>query len=108
LLDAILTMIGYYVIILTAAMVLIVVVVQVFKALSTRRENSKPTEPSEPSGQPVEEISEELAALAIAAVSCMLGAEKPTGVSAWSRIEIGAFSPWKIASRSRRVPRGGG
>jgi hypothetical protein len=103
LLEAILTMIGYYVIILTAAMVLIMVVVQIFKALIARREHNKPLGLAGDSDVRVEETSEELAAVAVATVSCILGAEKPLGVSAWSRIERSVFSPWKIASRSPRV-----
>ena len=107
-LDAILTMIGYYVIILTAAMVLIMVVVQIFKAVIARREHNKPAGPAGDLDVRVEETSEELAAVAIAAVSYIIGAEKPLGVSAWSRIERSVFSPWKIASRSRRIALGGG
>ena len=106
-LDAILTMIGYYVVILTAAMLLIVVVVRVFEVLSAREGRKEPTEPPEASNEPVGETSEELAA-AIGAVSLMLGAEKPKGVSAWSQINRTLVSPWKIASRSRRIPHGGG
>jgi hypothetical protein len=108
LLEAILTMIGYYLVILTAAMVIIMVVVQIFKAIVARREHNKPSGPVEDSDVRVEERSEELAAVAIAAVSCMLGAEKPLGISAWSRVEGSTFSPWKIASKSRPIPRGGG
>jgi hypothetical protein len=108
LLGAILTMIGYYVIVLTAAMVLIMVVVQVFKALIARREHDEPAGPAEDSGLRAEETGEELAAAAIAAVSCMLGAEKPLGVSVWSSVERSVFSPWKIAGKSRRIPHRGG
>lgn len=107
-LDAILTMIAYYVVILTAAMTLIVVIVQVFKALSSRRAREESIAPSEDSGEPVGEASDELAAAAIAAVSLMTGAEKPLGVSAWSRTERNVLSAWKVASRSRRIPYGGG
>jgi hypothetical protein len=106
LLDAILTMIGYYVVILTAAMLLIVVVVRVFEALSGRRGRNEPTEPSMASNEPVGETDEELAA-AIGAVSLMLGAEKSNGVSAWSHIDRTLISPWKIASKSRRMAHGG-
>jgi hypothetical protein len=100
-------MIGYYVIILTAAMVLIMVVVQIFKAMIARREHNEPVGPAGDLDVRVEETSEELAAVAIAAVSCIIGAEKPLGVSAWSHIERSAFSPWKIASRSRQIVHGG-
>ena len=106
-LDAILTMIGYYVVILTAAMLVIVVVVRIFEALAAREGRNQPTESSETSNEPVGETSEELAA-AIGAVSLMMGAEKSERVSAWSQINITLVSPWKIASRSRRIPRGGG
>jgi hypothetical protein len=101
-------MIGYYVMILTAAMALIMVVVQVFKVLIARREHNESGQPHEASDEPVGETSEELAAVAIAAVSVMLSAEKSLGVSAWSRTERSVFAPWKIASRSRRIPCGGG
>ena len=106
--DAILTMIGYYVIILTAAMVLIVAVVQVFKALSARRGHDKRVESSQVSDEAVEDAREEIAAAAIGAVSFMLGTEKPSGVSAWLHSERDVLSPWKVASRSRRIPYGGG
>jgi len=108
LLGAILTMIGYYVIILTAAMVLIMVVVQIFKALIARREHDEPAGRTDDSNLRSEETSEELAAAAIAAVSCMLGSEKTLDVSGWSSIERSVFSPWKIASKSQRIPRRGG
>ena len=101
-------MIGYYVIILTAAMVLIMVVVQIFKAFIARREHDELAGQASDSDPRAEETSEELAAVAIAAVSCMLGSEKPLGASAWSSVERGVFSPWKIASKSRRIPHGGG
>ena len=106
-LDAILTMIGYYVVILTAAMLVIVVVVRVFEALAARERRNQSTESSEVSNEPVGETSEELAA-AIGAVSLMMGAEKSERVSAWPQIHSTLVSPWKIASRSRRIPRGGG
>jgi hypothetical protein len=108
LLGAILTMIGYYVIILTATMVLIMIVVQVFKAFIARREHSPPPAPADDSGSRVEEAGEDFAVAAIAAVSCMLGTERQLGVSAWSGIERSVFSPWKIASKSRRIPHRGG
>ena len=106
-LDAILTMIGYYVIILTAAMVLIVVVVQIFKALSARTQRNERTELYEVRVERAGETSDELAA-AVAAVSYLLDEEKPLGISAWSRVERTVFSPWKVASRSRRALFGGG
>jgi hypothetical protein len=108
LLGAILTMIGYYVIILTAAMVLIMVVVQIFKAFIARREHNPPAAPADDSGSRVDETGEDFAVAAIAAVSCMLGTERQLGVSAWSAIERSVFSPWKIASKSRRIRNGGG
>jgi hypothetical protein len=108
LLGAILTMIGYYVIILTAAMVLIMVVVQIFKAFIARREHDEPAVSADDSHPLAAEIDEELAVAAVAAVSCILGADRRLGVSAWSDIERSVFSPWKIASRSRRIRNGGG
>jgi hypothetical protein len=100
-------MIGYYVVILTAAMLLIVVVVRVFEVLSARRRVNEPTDPSEAINEPAGEPGEELAA-AIGAVSLMLGADRLKGVSAWSRIDRTPVSPWKVASKSRRIPHGGG
>jgi len=108
LLGSILTLIGYYVIILTAAMVLIMVVVQIFKAFIARREHDEPAVPADDSHPRAEETGEEFAVAAIAAVSCVLGTERQLGVSAWSTIERSVFSPWKIASKSRRIPHGGG
>ena len=106
-LDAILTMIGYYVIILTAAMLLIVVVVRVFEAISARNRRNELTEPSKASDETVRDTSEEFAAV-IAAVSVMVGAENPAGVSAWSHTERTMSSPWKTASKSQRIPYCGG
>jgi hypothetical protein len=101
-------MIGYYVMILTAAMVLIMVVVQVFKAFIARRKHEEPAVPADDSHPRAAETDEELAVAAIAAVSCVLGTERQLGVSAWSAIERSVFSPWKIASKSRRIRNGGG
>jgi flagellar biosynthesis/type III secretory pathway M-ring protein FliF/YscJ len=108
LLGAILTMIGYYVIILTAAMILIMVVVQIFKAFIARRKHDESAAVADGSAVRAEETGEEFAVAAIAAVSCVLGTERQFGVSAWSAIERSVFSPWKIASRSRRIRNGGG
>ena len=108
LLSAILTMIGYYVIILTAVMVLLMVVVQIFKALIARREHHGLAGQASGSDLRAEETGEELVAAAIAAVSCMLGSEKPSGIPGWSSIERSGFSSWKIASKSRRIPHRGG
>jgi flagellar biosynthesis/type III secretory pathway M-ring protein FliF/YscJ len=107
-LGAISTMLGYYVIILTAAMVLIIVVMQIFKALIARREHDELAGQAGGSESRAEETVEELAAVAIAAVSFMLSSEKPLGVSAWSRVDRGVLSPWKIESRSRRIQYHGG
>jgi hypothetical protein len=101
-------MIGYYVIILTAAMVLIMVVVQIFKAFIARRKHDEPAAPANDSGSRAEETGEELAVAAIAAVCCILSTDRLLGVSAWSAIERSVFSPWKIASKSGRIPYGGG
>jgi hypothetical protein len=102
LLDAILMMIGYYVIILTAAMVLIVVVVQIFKKLSTKEQHDTPADSFPIPEQSAAETGEELAA-AVAAVTLMVATEKPLGVTAWSRVERSVYSPWKVASKSRRM-----
>jgi len=108
LLGSILTMIGYYVITLTAAMVLIMVVVQVFKAFIARRKHDEPAVPADDSHPRAAETDEELAVAAIAAVSCVLGTETQLGISTWSAIERSVLSPWKIASKSRRIRNGGG
>ena len=100
-------MIGYYVIILTAAMVLIMVVVQIFKGFIARREHDEPAGLADDSHPRAAETDEEFAVAAIAAVSCVLGTERQLGVSAWSTIERSVFSPWKIASKSR-IRNGGG
>ncbi|MGA2240055.1 MAG: hypothetical protein ABSG74_12675 [Candidatus Bathyarchaeia archaeon] len=107
-LGAISTMFGYYVIMLTAAMVLIIVVVQIFKALIARRKYDELAGQARGSDPRGEETVEELVAVAIAAVSFMLSSEKQLGVSAWSRVERRVFSPWKIVSRSRRIQYHGG
>jgi hypothetical protein len=101
-------MIGYYVIILTAVMVLLMVAVQIFKALIARREHDELAGQASGSDPRAEETGEELAAVAVAAVSCMLGSEKPLGISGWSSIERSGFSSWKIASKSRRITHRGG
>jgi hypothetical protein len=101
-------MIGYYVIILTAAMVLIIVVVQIFKAIISRRGQAQPTAPANGSVSRADETSDELAVAVIAAVAYVLSTERQLGVSTWSRIERSAISPWKIASKSRRIPHRGG
>jgi hypothetical protein len=107
-LGAISTMLGYYLIVLTAAMVLIIVVVQIFKALIPRREHDELAGKARGSDPRAEETVEELAAVATAAVSFMLSSEKPLDISAWSRVERSVFSPWKIVSRSRRIQYHGG
>jgi hypothetical protein len=108
LLDAILTMIGYYVIILTAAMVLIMLVVQIFKVLSFRRGHVEPTAPADEPDSRAKETSDERAIAAIAAVAYVLSTDRQLSVSAWSHIERSGFSPWKITSKSRQVPHSGG
>jgi len=107
LLDAILVMIGYYIVILASAMILIVVGVQIFKALSARKQPKEVTEAVLLPGSSSEETGEELAA-AVAAVSIMLSSEKRASVSGWSLVERGMYSPWKASSRSRRISAAGG
>jgi hypothetical protein len=100
-------MIGYYIVILTAAMILIVIGIQVFKMLSGRKQR-EPFEPSVSSAGVSEQTSEELAAAAIAAVAALVGSDERGSASAWTLVETDAPSPWKIASRSRRVSLAGG
>ena len=105
-LDAILTMIGYYIVILAAAMIVIVIGIQVFKMLSGRRQGElhEPTGPS--AGMP--DRSEELTAAAIATVTAFAGSGQRGSVSAWVLFDTDARSSWKIASRSRRISFKGG
>jgi len=107
LLNAILMMIGYYIVILTAAMILIVVGIQIFKALSAGKQLKEAVKTKLISSPPSEEIGEELAA-AVAAVSIVLSSEKQVSVSGWSLVERGMYSPWKVSSRARRISAVGG
>lgn len=106
-LDAILTMIGYYVVILASAMILIVVGIQIFKMLSGRKQG-EPSDTPAYAGEASEETSQELAAAAIAAVSVFVSSEERGVFSAWSPVERAPHSPWKIASKSRRISVVGG
>ena len=106
-LNAIMAMIGYYIVILTAAMFLIVTGIQIFKVLTAKKRQAKPAEAMHGSGQPLGETADELAAAAIAAVSVLLMSER-TSVSTWPSVERSPYSPWKTASRSRRNSPAGG
>jgi hypothetical protein len=92
-------MIGYYIVILASAMLLIVIGIQVFKVLTASKRRAEPLETMPSSGGP-SESDEELAA-AIAAVSFL--ASERTAVSTWPLVERSPYSPWKTASRSRRI-----
>lgn len=105
-LNAIIAMIGYYIVILAAAMLLIVIGIQIFKGLTARKQQAGLPETS-PSGELSGESEEELAAATIAAVSVLLISE-PTTVSTWPLVERSPYSPWKTASRSRRTSPTGG
>ena len=106
LLEAILLMIGYYLVVLSSAMLLIVLGVQIFKSLSSRKQAEEDVE-MEISREPAQEVSEELGA-AVAAVTVMLSSQERASVSAWALVCRDIASPWKIASRSRRISSVGG
>jgi len=106
LLEAILVMIGYYLVILSSAMLLIVLGVQVFKSLSSRKQGEEDVKMGI-SREPGQEVSEELGA-AVAAVTMMLSSQERASVSGWAFVDRGTSSPWKIASRSRRISQVGG
>jgi len=72
-------MIGYYILILTSVMVLIVVVIRIFKVLSARKQ------PNISSAQPRETGEEYVAGMA--AVSSMVIVHKLLTVSAWPHVE---------------------
>jgi len=59
LLDAILVMIGYYVVMLASAMMLLVVGVQIFKVLSSKKQRREHAE-KDASREPAREASEKL------------------------------------------------
>ena len=106
-LDAILVMIGYYLVILSSAMILIVAGIQIFKVLSARKQLKESEMASRVTGAPSEETGEETAA-AIAVIGVMLASQERASVSAWPLVERGPYSAWKIASRSRRISPVGG
>jgi hypothetical protein len=99
-------MIAYYLVILSSAMLLIVLGVQVFKSLSSRKQGEEDVEMGI-SREPGQEVSEELGA-AVAAVTVMLSSQERASVSGWAFVDRGTSSPWKIASRSRRISQVGG
>ncbi len=106
LLEAILLMIGYYLVVLSSAMLLIILGVQVFKGLSSRKQGGEHAE-TKVWREPVQEVSEEFGA-AVAAVTVMLSSQERASVSAWALVCRDIASPWKIASRSRRISSVGG
>ncbi len=106
-LNAILLMIGYYVVILTVAMILIVAGILIFKALS-QRQRSREAEPALPQPSRISEDADEELAAAIAAVSVVAVPHAQASVSGWMFVERRESSPWVLASRSRRVSPVGG
>jgi len=100
-------MIGYYIVILASAMILIVVGIQIFKMLSGRKQGFLSDVP-DLTRETSQETGQELTAAAIAAVSVFLSSEQRGAASAWSCVERASYSPWKTASRSRRIPAVGG
>ena len=106
-LNAIMAMIGYYIVILTSAMVLIVIGIRIFKILIGRKQQAEVRETTSVSDEPSGEAEKELAAAAIAAVSVLLTSERTTA-STWLLVERSPYSPWKLVSRSRRISPAGG
>ena len=106
-LNAIMAMIGYYLVILTAAMVLIVIGIQIFKMLTAKKQPAGVHETTSASDEASSEVEKELAAAAIAAVSVLLASERTTA-STWPLVERSPYSAWKLASRSRRISPAGG
>jgi uncharacterized membrane protein len=100
-------MIGYYMVILTSAMVLIVIGIRLFKMLTARKQQAEVRETTSVSDEESREVETELAAAAIAAVSALLASERTTA-SAWSFVGRSPYSVWKLANRSRRVSPAGG
>jgi len=104
LLGSIAVMIGYYIVVLSAAMFLIVAGIQIFKIVTGRKQRQERLKTLPYS---VKASEEELAAAAIAAVSVLLTSER-TSVSSWLLMQRSPHSPWKIAGKSRRASRIGG
>ena len=105
-LNAIMAMIGYYIVILVSAMVLIVIGIRIFKMLTARKQQEV-HETTSVSDEASSEVEKELAAAAIAAVSVLLASERTTA-STWPLVERSPYSAWKLASRSRRISPAGG
>lgn len=105
-LNAIITMIGFYIVILSSAMFLIVIGIQIFKTLTARKRQIESHETQAHADAPSRE-AEEVAAAAITAVSILLTSERTTA-SAWPLVERSPYSPWKSGSRSRRISPAGG
>jgi hypothetical protein len=106
LLARMLVMIGYYLVILTSAMILIVLVIQVFKSISKRARAEPDGRVSEQGPETGETTDESIAA--IAAVGATLMSESSAGVSAWSRLEAPQRAAWKVSGRSQRILQIGG
>ena len=106
-LNAIIAMIGYYMVILTSAMGLIVIGIRLFKMLTARKQQAEVRETTSVSDEPSGEAEKELAAAAIAAASVLLTSERTTA-STWPLVERSPYSAWKLASRSRRISPAGG
>jgi hypothetical protein len=98
-------MIGYYIIILASAMLLIVIGIQIFKMLTARKQQAGMRETA-PLSDETSGDAEELAA-AIAAVNVLLVSER-TNTSTWPLVERSPYAAWKLAGRSRRISPAGG
>jgi len=81
LLDAILVMIGYYVVMLSSAMMLLVFGVQVFKVLSSKKQGREHAE-MDVSREPAPEASEKLGEAVAAATMMPMGKEQAS-VNGW-------------------------
>ncbi|WP_455285923.1 hypothetical protein [[Eubacterium] cellulosolvens] len=100
-LDAILVMIGYYVVILASTMMLLVFGVQIFKVLSSKKQRREHAE-MDVSREPAREVGEQLGD-AVAAVTVMPSGKEQASVNGWKSVNRDIGSPWKIASRSRSI-----
>lgn len=84
-------MIGYYVVILASAMVLIVFGVQIFKVLSSKKQPREHAE-MDVSREPAREVSEQLGA-AVAGVTMMPSAKEQASVNGWEFVNRDIGSP---------------
>jgi hypothetical protein len=106
-LSDIIVMIGYYIVILASAMLLIVIGIRIFKMLTGRKQQAQVHETQSASNEASDEVEKELVAAAIGAVSVLLTSERITA-STWPIVERSPHSAWKVASRSRRFSPAGG